>query len=100
MALVVIDVTRAAPRIAGKLQRLMVEIRSGLFVGNLSKRTMEQLWAMIEDGEKSSAAMCYPAKNEMGFNIKTCGSSRYQVVDNYGIPLVCFVLNSKNKKKQ
>lgn len=55
---------------------------------------------MIEDGEKSSAAMCYPAKNEMGFNIKTCGSSRYQVVDNYGIPLVCFVLNSKNKKKQ
>ena len=61
---------------------------------------MEQLWEMVEDGDKSSAAMCYPAKNEMGFNIRTCGSSRYQVKDNYGVPLVQFMRMAKKTKKQ
>lgn len=61
---------------------------------------MDQIWAMVEEDGKSSAAMCYPAKNEMGLNIRTCGSSRYKVVDNYGVPLVCFLLKAKIEKKQ
>lgn len=88
MAMVMIDLLGASASITGSLQRRMLEVRPNVFVGNLSARSADQLWAAVVNDNPRAALMVYPARNELGLGMKTLGAAHYKVIDHFGIPLV------------
>ncbi len=70
--MIVLVLTACPQGLRGSLTRWLLEISPGVFVGHVSARVRDALWAqtmdMIKDGK---AIMVYPAKNEQGFEFKT-----------------------------
>ena len=91
MAMLVIAVNRAPPRLRGRLAAWLLEVRAGVFVGKYTARTRERIWeqvcAYIEDGD---AVMIWQASTDQGFSFETIGRNRRMPVDFYGLNLVSF----------
>jgi CRISPR-associated protein Cas2 len=90
MPLVFVDVEKASQRTKGMLSRRLLEVRAGVFVGMLSKRSIEQMWDAVCEDKAGVALIVYPEKNEMGFALKATGQHRYCIVDNHGLPLISY----------
>ncbi len=91
MSFTVIEIDGSSEFIRGTLQRRLLEIRPGLFVGSVPARVRDDIWTFILDDLRraSSALMIYPnAKNESGFSIRTHGDNRRIPVDFGGVWLV------------
>lgn len=88
MPLTILDLLGAKPSVSGEISRRMLELRPNLFVGNLSKRAINDLWSLVEESHPRAALLVYPAKNEIGFNLLSFGDHRFTVIDHFGIPLV------------
>ena len=86
--MIVIDLEGASRQIEGVLARRLLEVRPGVFVGNLSKRAADVMWEAIEKSSPKSALLVCPSKTENGMTIKAFGELRYVVVENYGLQLV------------
>jgi len=65
-----------------------LEIRPGVVVGNVSKRTSDEIWSEIKSSQVKSAALVYPAKNKIGIQVVEIGNHSYRCVDHFGIPLI------------
>ncbi|WP_442966061.1 type I-E CRISPR-associated endoribonuclease Cas2e [Rheinheimera sp. SA_1] len=86
-------VTEAVPpRLRGRLAVWLLEVRAGVYVGDVSQRVREMLWqqvdAMAEDG---NAIMAWATNTESGFDFITYGKNRRQPVDFDGLRLVTFL---------
>ncbi len=92
--LVVLDLTNAPQSLIGELQRLMLEIRPGTFVGRLIPRTITEVWEMIEK-HGATAIFVVQSPNEAGFKVGTTGHDRRIPVDNYGIQLIQYTRNPR-----
>lgn len=80
---------RAPEKIRGELTRWMLEVKAGVFVGNISAAVRELLWEKINSEIETGAAMIiHSAKNEQGFVIKMCHSPKRSVVDMDGLFLI------------
>ena len=88
--MVAVDILGGEPKTLAIVSRRLLELRPGLFVGCLSKRTIEAIWSEIIESSPSAALIVYPAKNELGIGIKTIGDHQYGIVDHFGIPLVTY----------
>lgn len=63
MIVVVLSVT--PERLRGELTRWLLEVSSGVYIGHLSARVRERLWArIIEDVGRGRALMVWSARNE------------------------------------
>ena len=82
--------------LSGMLSRQLLELRAGLFVGSLSRKSIQVIWDAVEQSGSRSAILVYPARNEMGMAIRQCGESRYQIVDFDGLPLMRMVKKEKS----
>ncbi|QVQ51558.1 type I-E CRISPR-associated endoribonuclease Cas2 [Spiractinospora alimapuensis] len=90
-AMVVITTTAVPDSLRGALSRWMVEPAPGVFVGTMSTRVREELWARVEESIEDGAATCmHPADNEQGFDLLTAGQRRREVADWDGIQLIRF----------
>ena len=94
-SLLVIDVLGAKPSLKGRLQRIMLEIRPGSFVGKLPSKAAKSIWDAICKDSKAAIAV-FAAKTEIGFVIATHGENRRKPIDNYGIQLVTYTKNKKD----
>lgn len=79
----------AAPEgLRGHLTRWMIEVSSGAFVGNPSRRVRDRIWEVlatrIRDGQ---AILIEPANNEQGWAVCTAGTDRWHPVDYDGLIL-------------
>lgn len=87
--LTVISATAVAPHVRGALSRWMLEPTPGLYVGTLSAKVRDELWAVIAasvgDG---SAVLVHAADTEQRFAIQTAGESRRAPVDLDGLALI------------
>lgn len=45
--MVIVILSDCPPRLRGELSKWMLEINSGVFVGNISARVRDQLWQLI-----------------------------------------------------
>jgi CRISPR-associated protein Cas2 len=90
MPMVLIDLLDAPAVLEGQISRKLLEIRAGVYVGSLSKRQMETVWAAVIDAKPRAALLVYAAKNEIGIAMKSIGEHRYRVVDSDGLPLVSY----------
>lgn len=87
--MVVIVLEKVPKRLRGELSRWMLEVSTGVFVGNMSALVRDLLWEKCK--EKKTAGRCcqmYRANNEQGFAIRTHGDTTRTLVDFDGITLV------------
>ncbi len=82
----------APPRLRGRLAVWLLEVRAGVYVGDLSKRVREMIWGQVEEGiEDGNAVMAWGTNTESGFDFITCGENRRIPVEWDGIKLVSFL---------
>lgn len=90
--MLVIVVENAPPRLRGRLGLWLVEVRAGVYVGDVTKRVRESIWHNLEKGvAEGNAVMAWTTNNESGFDFLTLGANRRIPVEMDGIKLVSFV---------
>lgn len=96
MSMLVVVTENVPPRLRGRLAIWLLEIRAGVYVGDVSKRVREMIWeqveAMVEDG---NVAMSWATNTESGFDFQTCGENRRIPIDYDGLRLVSFLPDPK-----
>ena len=79
------------PRLRGRLAVWLIEVRAGVYLGNLSRRAREMLWTQLEAGvEEGNVVLAWATRSESGFEFQTLGSNRREPVDWDGLRLVSF----------
>jgi CRISPR-associated protein Cas2 len=89
--MLVIVVENVPQRLRGRLGLWLVEVRAGVYVGDVSRRVREMIWENLEKGvEDGNAVMAWTSNNESGFDFLTLGENRRVPVEMDGIKLVSF----------
>jgi len=87
-----IVVENAPPRLRGRLGLWLIEVRAGVYVGKVSRRTREMLWQTIEQGiEDGNAVMAWSTNTESGFDFITIGPNRRIPCELDGVKVVSFL---------
>lgn len=83
-------VMECAPEsVRGELTRWFLELKPGVFVGNVNVRIRELLWKRIcETDAATGSVMVFSASNEEGFEMKVFGEPKRKVIDFEGIQLI------------
>lgn len=90
--MLVIVTESVPPRLRGRLGLWLVEVRAGVYVGDVSRRVREMILENLETGiGEGNAVMAWTAGNESGFDFLTLGTNRRIPVEMDGIKLVSFV---------
>lgn len=90
--MLVIVVENVPPRLRGRLGLWLVEVRAGVYVGDVSRRVRDMIWENLEKGlEEGNAVMVWTSNNESGFDFMTLGTNRRIPVEMDGIKLVSFL---------
>lgn len=87
-----IVVENVPPRLRGRLAIWLLEVRAGVYVGNVSRRIREMIWEQIECGiDEGNAVMVWSTNTESGFDFLTLGANRRIPVEMEGVKLVSFL---------
>jgi len=87
--MVVVIVESVSAGLRGLLTRWFVEPRAGVYVGTVSSRVRELVWAEVtKTGSDGSAVLIHRSSNEQGFKIRTHGEHRRELVDMDGLQLI------------
>lgn len=85
----VIAMDTAPESVRGELTRWFLELKPGVFVGNVNVRIRELLWKRIcETTAASGSVMVYEDTNEQGFSMYVYGDPKRSVVNLEGIQLI------------
>lgn len=86
--MIVVSLTDCPPRIRGDLSKWLMEINTGVYVGNVSARVRDELWERIcEHIKDGRATMVFSAKNEQGMSFRVHNTT-WESVDFDGISLM------------
>lgn len=92
MAMLVVVTENVPPRLRGRLAIWLLQIRAGVYVGDVSQRVREMIWqqcdTLYEDG---NVVMAWATNTESGFDFQTLGKNRRIPVDFDGLRLVSFL---------
>ncbi|TAN71812.1 MAG: type I-E CRISPR-associated endoribonuclease Cas2 [Methylobacter sp.] len=89
--MLVIVVENVPPRLRGRLAVWLIEIRAGVYVGDVSAKVRDMIWSQIEEGiEDGNAIMTWSTNTESGFDFVTLGKNRRLPVEFDGLKLVSF----------
>ncbi len=90
--MLVIAVENVPPRLRGRLAIWLLEVRAGVYVGDVSRRVREMIWNTVTKGvEEGNAVMAWSTNTESGFDFLTWGTNRREPVEMDGIKLVSFL---------
>lgn len=91
MSMVVVVTEAVPPRLRGRLGVWLLEIRAGVYVGDISRRLREMIWQQIELGlGDGNAVIAWRTNTESGFDFLTLGENRRRPVEFDGLRLVAF----------
>lgn len=89
MSFLVVVTENVPPRLRGRLAVWLLEVRAGVYIGDVSRRTREMIWQQLEAGcEHGNVVMAWAAATESGFEFQTLGENRRIPVDFDGLRLV------------
>ena len=92
MSMLVVVTENVPPRLRGRLAVWLLEIRAGVYIGDVSRRVREMIWKqcgeLLEDG---NVVMAWATNTESGFEFQTLGSNRRVPVEYDGLRLVSFL---------
>ena len=101
MSMLVVVTEAVPPRLRGRLAVWLLEIRAGVYVGNVSRRIREMIWEQISAlAEQGSVAMAWATSNESGFDFQTYGKNRRIPIDYDGLRLVSFLPPDEKKGEE
>lgn len=96
MSMLVVVTESVPPRLRGRLAIWLLEIRAGVYVGDVSKKVREMIWEQIEAlAEEGNVAMSWATNTESGFDFQTFGDNRRVPIDYDGLRMVSFLPASK-----
>jgi CRISPR-associated protein Cas2 len=79
------------PRLRGRLAIWLLEVRAGVYIGDVSRRTREMIWEQLVHGfEEGNVVMAWASNHESGYEFQTLGPSRRLPVEMDGLMLVAF----------
>jgi len=92
MAMIMVVTENIPPRLRGRLAIWLLQVRAGVYIGNVSRRIREMIWEQcqhyIEDG---NIVMGWGTNTESGFDFQTLGENRRIPVEMDGLRLVSFL---------
>ncbi|EGT4276421.1 type I-E CRISPR-associated endoribonuclease Cas2e [Cronobacter sakazakii] len=92
MSMMVVVTENVPPRLRGRLAIWLLELRAGVYVGDVSRRVREMIWHQINElAEEGNVVMAWATNNESGFDFQTFGVNRRIPVDLDGLRLVSFL---------
>lgn len=92
MAMTVVVTESVPPRLRGRLAVWLLQVRAGVYVGNVSQRVRETIWQQCEHFvEQGNVVMAWSTNTESGFDFQTLGKNRRVPVILDGLKLVSFL---------
>ncbi len=92
MGMLMVVTENVPPRLRGRLAIWLLEVRAGVYVGDVSRRTREMIWQHLQEGrEEGTVVMAWASRSESGFDFQTLGANRREPVDHDGLRLVRFL---------
>lgn len=80
------------PRLRGRLAIWLLQIRAGVYVGDLSQRVREMIWQQCQQlQEDGNIVMAWATNTESGFDFQTLGENRRIPIDLDGLRMVSFL---------
>lgn len=99
MSMLVVVTEAVPPRLRGRLAIWLLEVRAGVYVGDVSKRVREMIWSQCEAlVEEGNIVMVWHTNTESGFEFQTLGKNRRIPVDFDGLRLVSFLPNEDDQQ--
>ncbi|MGE4405167.1 type I-E CRISPR-associated endoribonuclease Cas2e [Pseudomonas sp.] len=91
MSFLVVVTENVPPRLRGRMAIWLLEVRAGVYIGEVSKRTREMLWEQLREGhEDGNVVMAWSSNHESGYEFQTLGPNRRLPVEFDGLHLVAF----------
>ena len=91
MSFVTVVTENVPARLRGRLAVWLLEVRAGVYIGDVSRRTREMIWEQLAEGiEDGSAVVAWASANESGYEFQTLGPNRRRPVEFDGLYLVAF----------
>ncbi|OIN06647.1 type I-E CRISPR-associated endoribonuclease Cas2e [Oceanisphaera psychrotolerans] len=91
MSMLVVVTENVPARLRGRLAVWLLEIRAGVYVGDVSRRIREMIWEQVSKlAEQGNVVMAWATNTESGFEFQTHGENRRMPVDLDGLRLVSF----------
>ncbi|MDE9444227.1 type I-E CRISPR-associated endoribonuclease Cas2 [Xenorhabdus bovienii] len=91
MSITIVVTETVPPRLRGRLAIWLLEIRAGVYVGDVSQKIREMIWEQITElTEAGNAVMAWGTNTESGFDFQTFGENRREPIDFDGLRLVKF----------
>lgn len=91
MSMLVVVTEAVPPRLRGRLAVWLLEVRAGVYIGDVTRRTHEMIWHQITElAEEGNVVMAWTTNNESGFEFQTFGQNRREPIDIDGLRLVRF----------
>lgn len=92
MSMLVVVTENVPARLRGRLAVWLLEMRAGVYVGDVSKRVREMIWEQCEKlAEEGSVVLAWATNTESGFDFQTLGNNRRIPVEFDGLRLVSFL---------
>lgn len=92
MSMITVVTENVPPRLRGRLAIWLLEVRAGVYVGDVSRRIREMIWEQISElAEEGNVVMVWATNTESGFDFQTHGLNRRMPVDYEGLRLVSFL---------
>ena len=87
--MVVMILERVPVGVRGELTRWLLEPHTGVFVGHVSARVRERLWAKcVESSGTGGVLMIWTTNTEQHFQMRMGGNTRRRVVELEGLQLI------------
>lgn len=97
MSMTVVVTEAVPPQLRGRLAIWLLEVRAGVYIGDVSSQIRNIIWENCEAGhEKGNVVMAWATNTESGFDFQTLGNNRRIPVDFDGLKLVSFLPRKKN----
>lgn len=91
MAMLVVVTEGVPPRLRGRLAVWLLEVRAGVYIGDVSRKVREMIWEQVVTlVENGNAVLAWASRHESGFEFQTCGPNRRVAIDYEGLRLVRF----------
>ena len=99
--MVIIILEKVSASVRGELTRWLTELKTGVFIGNISALVRDKLWEMVcgKLGAQGGAYLVHNCMGEQGYIIKTWGEPSRLVADFEGIQLVRRYETQTNRKR-
>ncbi|CBL44349.1 CRISPR-associated protein, Cas2 [gamma proteobacterium HdN1] len=92
MSMIVVVTESVPARLRGRLAIWLLEVRAGVYVGDVSRRVREMIWEQCDLlREGGNVVMAWATNTESGFDFQTLGDNRRVPVEFDGLRLVSFL---------